>query len=449
MIFSLVVIFAMLLAACAQATPTEEPAAEEPAAEEPAAEEPAAEEPSGEKPTLRVWITWGDNPAQLQELFNKYGAANNVTVEVTAPVEDDKVIAALSGSEPPDVLILGGPDSVGSWQREGLVTELDPYIESANIDLNDIFSAPLDQCKYQGILYCLPWGTDIYALFWNKDLFEDAGLYPEKPPQTLEELTEYADKLTLTDDAGSLTQIGFIPDFSWSHSDLYVRMFGGFWYSEDGTQLTFTSQPMIDQLTWQQQFYTQYNVDEVLKYTSALGGYMSPDQGFYAGKVAMMVDGEWQTGPNFISNFKPELNYGVAPLPPPASNPERANTGVVAGTVALIPSGVQDKEAAAKLLAWMMTPEIMAEEMCANYNLPTSKQAVDDPCFTENPKFVVFMDLLGNPNATHSIYTAINAEVNEALGQIEEQVLHAGADPLPLLEEAQTQLQPSLDETLK
>ncbi|NLG98844.1 MAG: ABC transporter substrate-binding protein [Chloroflexi bacterium] len=404
---------------------------------------------TGEGQTLRVWITWGDNPAQLQGLFDQYGEANNVTVEVTAPVEEDKVLAALTGSDPPDVLILSGGDLVKSWAREGLITSLDNIIQENNIDIDDIFPAPLEQCRDEGRILCLPWGTDLYALFWNKDLFEDAGLDPERPPATMEELVEFADRLTVTDENGNLSQIGFIPDFSWSHSDLYTRMFGGFWYSDDGQQLTVNSQPMIDSLRWQQQFYQKYGVDNVLAFTSALGGYMSPDQGFYAGKIAMMVDGEWQTGPNFISQFKPELNYGVAPFPPPADHMDRANTVVAQGTVAVIPSNVADEQASAKLLAWMMSPEIVAEEMAANYNLPTSREAAKDPRFLENPKFKVFMDLMSSPNAYPLITSPISSQLNETLGQIEEQVLHAGADPEPLLEEAQQQFEPMLQESLQ
>lgn len=400
-----------------------------------------------EAKTLRVWITWGDDPAQIQSLFNKYTEKTGVKVEVTAPVEDDKVLAALSSSEPPDILVLGGADSVGSWQREGLATELDPLIKSSGIDMSDFFEAPLGQCKYGGKYYCLPWGTDVYALFWNKDLFEDAGLDPEKPPETMEQLAEYADTLTKSEN-GSLTQVGFIPDFSWSHFDLYVRMYGGFWYSEDGTQMALTSEPVKNAFQWEQQFYSKYNPDEVLTFMSAMGEYNSPDHGFYAGKVAMMVEGEWQVGNNFIPKFKPELNYGVAPFPPPASNPERKGTCVVAGTVAVIPSGVKDKEEAAKLLAWMMSPEIVAEEMIANSNLPTSKKAAADPRFRENAKFAIFMDLMAGPNAKTAVFTSINAEVNTELGTIEEQALHAGADPLPLLEAAQTKLQAELDKVL-
>lgn len=404
---------------------------------------------AGEEPeTLRVWITWGDNPAQIQELFNRYGEANNVTVEVTAPVEDDKVLAGLTGSDPPDVLVLSGGDLVKSYAEEGLVTTLNEYIDTAGIDLDDIFEAPLQQCKAGEEILCLPWGTDIYALFWNKDLFEDAGLDPETPPATMEELVEFADKLTIRDDNGDLVQVGFIPDFSWSHLDLYVRMMGGFWYTEDGTELRLDSTPMVDAMNWEQQFYTKYGTEDVLTFTSALGGYMSPDMGFYSGKVAMMVDGEWQVGPNFISNLKPELNYGVAPFPYPEGHPERALTGVVQGTVALIPSGVENKEAAAKLLGWMMSPEIVAEEMYANFNLPTNKQAAEDPRFLENEKFQVFMDLMASPNAHYIITTPISVELNDEIYRIEEQVLHAGADPLTLLEAAQEEYSPKLEEAL-
>ena len=78
-----------------------------------------------------------------------------------------------------------------------LVEPLDPWIQAAGIDLDDFYPASLAQCETpDGMTLCLPWGCDVYALFWNKDLFKAAGLDPERPPQTMEELVEYADKLT-------------------------------------------------------------------------------------------------------------------------------------------------------------------------------------------------------------------------------------------------------------
>jgi multiple sugar transport system substrate-binding protein len=214
--------------------------------------------------------------------------------------------------------------------------------------------------------------------------------------------------------------------------------------------MTANSQPVIDSLNWQQQFYSKYGTDNVMSFSSGFGDlYMSPDQPFLTGKMAMYVDGEWMTGPNFISKLKPELNYGVAPFPPPADHPERVNTVVNQGTVAVIPAGAKDKEASAKLLAWMMSPDIVAEEFCYNANLPTSKKAAEAECFQSNPKFKVFVDLMSSPNASFIPTTPITNEINTAFGQIEEQVLHAGADPKPLLDAMQAEFEPKLQEALK
>ncbi len=403
-----------------------------------------------EEQVLRVWIQWGDNPQQIQALFDKYTAETGIKVEVTAPLETDKILPALTGSEPPDVLVLSGGDLVKSYYREGLVDDLTGAISAGNIDLDDFFAAPLEQCKQGEKILCLPWGTDMYALFWNKDMFEAAGLDPETPPATMEELAEFADKLTIVGADGTIEQLGFLPDMAWGHSDLYISMYDGFWYNQDGTQMTVNSQPVVDALLWQQQFYTKYGVDNVLAFSSGWADtYMSGDYPFYTGKLAMYVDGEWMTGPNFISAFKPEASYGVAPFPPPADHPERANTAVVQGTVAVIPAGAKDKDASAKLLAWMMSPAIVAEEFCFNANLPTSKKAAEDPCFTENPKFKVFVDLMASPNARYIITTPISLEFNDAWGLLEEQVLHTGADPKPLLDALQAEFEVKLAEALK
>ena len=47
-----------------------------------------------------------------------------------------------------------------------------------------------------GRIYGVPLYADVSALFWNKDLFRKAGLDPEKPPTSLAEIREYADKIT-------------------------------------------------------------------------------------------------------------------------------------------------------------------------------------------------------------------------------------------------------------
>jgi multiple sugar transport system substrate-binding protein len=429
-----------------------------------------------EEGVLRVWTTWADDPAQIQALLDRYSQVSGVPVKVTAGVGSDKVLKAMTGSTPPDVVVLSSSDLVESYYEEGLVEPLDAWMDVTGIDLDDIYPAPLAQCKgLDGAYLCLPWGCDIDALFWNKDLFEAAGLDPERPPQTMEEMVEYANKLTVRDEKGKLSQVGFIPDFPRSHADLFVHMFGGALYNAGGAEVTVNSQPVIDALKWQMQFYNICAPEDLKDFVSSFTPYMtsrhamyagrrldcqqchrslpiqsqrSPDAGFYQGRIAMMIDGEWQVSLKALSREEPQVNYGVAPFPPPSAHPERANTAMVQGPVLIIPAGAMDKEAAANLLAWMTSSEILAEAAYANSILPTSRTSAQDPRFGQIPNFKVFMDLMAHPNAKPAVTTPVSSELNEALGQVEVEVLHKGGDPAPLLNEVQAEFAPKLKEGL-
>jgi multiple sugar transport system substrate-binding protein len=366
---------------------------------------------------------------------------------------------------------------VAFYYQQGWIEPLDSWIEATGIDLDDIYPAPLSQCKLpDGIYPCLPWGADTFALYWNKDLFAAAGLDPEQPPQTMEEMLEVAKQLTIRDEEGGFSQVGFIPDYPRSHIDLYAHMFGGAWYTEGDAGLAINSQPVIDALNWQIQFYNQMGIEEADPFVSSINRYMNsghpvlggtrmncqqchrftlakkknmPENGFYAGKVAMMVDGAWQLGVNYIPNFNPDLNYGVAPFPPSVQHPERANSSVVQGPVVVIPSGALDKEVAAKLLAWMMSPETVAEVANATTLLPSSVAAAQDSRFQQTSQLQIFMNLMASSNTGATVSTPISMEANMALAEVEKDVLHErGNDPTLLLVEVQAETVTNPGETI-
>lgn len=423
---------------------------------------------------LDVWVTWGDDPEQLQAFFDRYGPSNGSPVRVTTRIRDDDLLEALADPEPPDLVILSAGDPVASYHVQGLVEPLDGWIEAGGIDLDDILPAPLAQCQGPGgTILCLPWGCDVDALFWNKGIFAAAGLDPDRPPQTMEELVEVADKLTGRDKKGELSQAGFIPGFPRSHTDLYVRMFGGAFYKERGAELALSSQPVVEALRWQAQFNSIYDSEDLADFVSSFTPYMAsqhptfagrrmscqqchrsmplqnkrtPDTGFFEGKIAMMIDGPWQVNPEARSNDESPLDYGVAPFPPPVAYPERANTTVVRGPVVIIPAGAVDKEAATQLLAWMASPEIEAEAANTFSFLPTSRTALQDPRFRQNPNTQALAGLMAQPNAEAAVSTPISSELNEALARIEAEVLDKGGNPAPLLNEVQAELGARLEE---
>jgi ABC-type glycerol-3-phosphate transport system substrate-binding protein len=158
---------------------------------------------------LDVWTTWVDAPGQLQALLDRYSQVSDMPIRVKTGVKGSQVTKAMAGPFPPDIIVLSSNDLVWSYYAQGLIEPLDAWIEGACIDLDDFCPAPLAQCETpDGTMLCLPWGCDVDSLFWNKDLIQAAGLDPERPPQTMEELVAYADQLTVRDEEGELSQMG-------------------------------------------------------------------------------------------------------------------------------------------------------------------------------------------------------------------------------------------------
>jgi maltose-binding protein MalE len=253
-------------------------------------------------------------------------------------------------------------------------------------------------------------------------------------------------------------------------------MFGGYRIAEDSENLMVDFQQIFDALNWQLQSYKQMGTTEADQFFSSIYPYSNskhavfggirmncqqchrytppkknmPENGFYDGQIVMLVDGEWQLDANYISNFKPDLDYGVAPFPASAFHPKLANSSVIEGPVVVISANTQDKAAAANLLAWMMTPETVAELAYSTNLLPTSQTAAKDLRFEQISNYQMFMDLVASPNSSSIMSTRNSGEVNQALAQAERDLLHeTGGDPVSVLSNIQTkfvsELQSSLD----
>ena len=128
---------------------------------------------------MRAWVNLGDDPAQVQALFNEYEAVGGYKVEVNMPVPYDKIFAGLAGDNPPDLLILPEQFTTAYLVSEGLILPMDDLMKSANFDMSDLSPELLKECNY-GVYFCMPWGTDTHILLYNKDMFSQAGL--DAPP---------------------------------------------------------------------------------------------------------------------------------------------------------------------------------------------------------------------------------------------------------------------------
>jgi multiple sugar transport system substrate-binding protein len=131
------------------------------------------------------------------------------------------------------------------------------------------------------------------ALFYNKKAFKDAGLDPNNPPKTVEELVAAAEKTVKRDGSGNIVSAGMTldmggQDHQWWR-EVLIRQFGGAPYTENDTKVAYNDDAGLKALT----FYT----DLQKKHKVGQAGFMDEGQAaFRAGLAAMTIDGTFRLG---------------------------------------------------------------------------------------------------------------------------------------------------------
>jgi multiple sugar transport system substrate-binding protein len=194
---TLLICAALLLTACGQpAAPTATQEAAKPT------ETQAAANP-GEVVTLNIWGFEGDDEGILDEQIKAFEAEYpNIKIEVTNIPESDyttKIDTALIAGEPPDVAFIYEP----KWIKAGAFLPMDDIIAEKGIRVADYNQGAIGRdCIINGKVYCLGTYTGAILLFYNKDIFDKAGVaYPSATePMTMEEYVTMCAKLTTKSD---------------------------------------------------------------------------------------------------------------------------------------------------------------------------------------------------------------------------------------------------------
>src|SRR6185312_2087156 len=136
-----------------------------------------------------------------KELAAKFQAANpGITIKMEITVSDGlptKILTALQSGSPPD-LIEAQHGWVAPYAQQGLVLPLDDVLQ----DKDDYIPASLQYDTWDNKLWGIPYRIETHAIIYNKGMFKDAGLDPNKPLETWKDLVEAAKKLTKGDQYG-------------------------------------------------------------------------------------------------------------------------------------------------------------------------------------------------------------------------------------------------------
>lgn len=277
-----------------------------------------------------------------------------------------KLMTAIVGNVAPDV-IFQDRFTIGDWASRDAFRSLDDLIardrdKPDGIRPEDFYYACWQEACYKGKVYAIPAGTDNRALYYNKALFREAGLDPNRPPQTWDELLEYAKKLTKRNPDGTYDRIGFIPNFGNSWLYLYSWQNGGEFMSPDGRTCTLNNPRTVEALEWLVKVYDELGGAKAINAFAA--GFQTQEMDpFLIGKVAMKIDGNWVL--NNIARYKPDLDFGVVPAPVPAARlrgepPFEGQPKFITwsgGFSYAIPRGAKNTEEAWLFIKWMVTTE--------------------------------------------------------------------------------------------
>jgi multiple sugar transport system substrate-binding protein len=357
---------------------------------------------------LTMWQQWGGGheEAALDLTIKEYEASHPGVHITETPVTDSaKILTAISGGTPPDIVDLGTSLDVGEWASQGALLPLTSYIKSSHLDLGVYVPAALNALTVDNQLYGLPFMDFNVGLLYNKTLFKQAGLNPADPPTTTQQLEADAFKLTKQSKSGRITQLGFLPDYPGPSNGQVCTLedmgwdFGGSWYNAKTKKITADAPQNVAALNYEVSFYKKYGPENMANFESSAGAYLTANDPFESGKLAMVYDGPWAL--QYIKANRPQLaaDIGVSPFPAPAGMSSLNGTSFIDTNPQVIPRGASDPAAAFDFIQWETTNSTVTARFAQLVaNLPQLKKVPNFP-LAKDPRFQVFIKESNSANA--------------------------------------------------
>ena len=269
--------------------------------------------------TLEVW--GGPNGDQRQDQIKAWtGTHPNVKVSFraspavgTGSVAQSKFAAAVAGGKAPQVADIDR-FQVATYVNWHLLRPLDEHIRRDRYDLGRFAPAVLEEAMgFDRQLYGLPSNVDVRLLYWNKEHFAQAGLDPEQPPATWEQLREVAVRLTRGSARAGLERLGFHPGEGQASLHTFAWQSGGGFQSTDGKTATLPQAPNQEALQWLVELARDQGGWPAA--TAFRNTWKSGSQHpFLSGQLAMQYQLDGWPG-EVVARHRPDLAFGVAPLP--------------------------------------------------------------------------------------------------------------------------------------
>ncbi|MGF7033041.1 sn-glycerol 3-phosphate transport system substrate-binding protein [Paenibacillus mucilaginosus] len=284
------------------------------------------------------------------------------------------------------------------------ITPIQQFIDADKYDISQLEENILNYYKVDGKLYSMPFNTSNPILYYNKDLFKAAGLDPEKPPATYEEVAEAAKKLTKDGQAGASFAI-----YGWFMEQFFANqgaelLNNGNGRTSPATESLLASDAGVKTLTWWKGMIDDKSMMNLGRKTD------DTKKAFAAGQIAMTLDSTASLR-GIVSAAEGKFEVGTGFLPKPSDAKEG---GVIVGGASnyiMNNKSEAEQKGAWAFIKFLADPKQQAYWHVNTGYFPITKKAYDEQLVKDNltkyPQFKTAVDQLHQTKANLATQGAV------------------------------------------
>lgn len=287
---------------------------------------------------------------------------------------DRKVQTMVAGGTPPDIMMVA--ENVNVFSSKNQLEDLTPYLEKADVSATDRWSqGSIDTYSTDGKLWAAPDRSGAMVLYYNKDLFDAAGVAYPDGSWGWDEFRDTAQELTVRD-GDTTTQYGYAAGDWWAWYMTFMYQNGGQVLDDSGTPVVNSPENREALEFYNNMVMEDHSAPSPRDYANL--GVESPDPLFAQGKLAMVATGFW----NIASLLETDLNWDIAPL----WHGEHEATPAFGSGLAITKSS-KHKDAAAQIIEFLSSAEGQKPIADSGLDVPANLETAASPAFT-NPSWL-------------------------------------------------------------
>ena len=361
--------------------------------------------------------------------YNK--SQDKVTIKTqvkTWDVIDDTLLTALSANKGPQIVAMPAERLPVYASKKALVNLDDFYADDKNAAEISEQAAAME--TVDGAKYGVPTGFVPLSVFYNKALFEAAGV--TEFPETWDEWVDAAKKLTVDQDGdGTPEQYGLaLADHATVGNGVWPSLFAG-----NGGEIVADSKSVIDSSENVEtlEYWSKALNDDKISPTGLDG--VATDKLFSSGKAAMTIGGPWMAS----VSTENKIDYGIAAIP--AGPVAQASSGIGVSMAVTAQASPEEQKAAQDFFSYFFSKDV-ATEWSLGSGWPPLRTDVPAADVSSNPVVASLTDISSTTKAL--LPGVINStDVLSAMDEATQKAM-AGGDPKELLGSASTAIEKAL-----